>query len=326
MKNITKKELNNCQTIINNIKNYYSERIIGQEKLLESILISLISNSHLLIESVPGLAKTSATKTISNAFNGMYTRIQCTPDLLPSDIIGTQIFNYKTNKFETKIGPIYSNFIHLDELNRSSAKTQSATLEAMQERQITIDNKIYKMPDIFIVIATQNPIEEDGIYTLSEAQLDRFLIKEKITYPTPNDEVRILDLIEKNTKKTNKQLLKLEDLKYLQEISKKVYLDVKIKKYIVEIINATRNPEKYLNTEYASYIELGSSPRGTISFMLCSKALALLKGRTYVTPDDIKDLRYIVLRHRIILNYEAYSQKISVENIIDKIFESIETP
>lgn len=325
MKDITRKELNKCQNIINSIKQYYSERIIGQDILLQSILITLIANGHLLLESVPGLAKTKATKIVSNAFKAKFSRIQCTPDLLPSDIIGTQIYNSKTNDFETRIGPIYSNFILLDEINRSSAKTQSATLEAMQERQITIDNQIYKMPDIFIVIATQNPIEEEGIYSLSEAQLDRFLLKEIITYPSVTDEVKMLSLLEKENKINKNNVLKLDDLTYIQNISKKVYIDVKIKEYIIKIINATRNPDKYIN-DYAKYIELGSSPRGSISFMLCSKALALIKGREYVTPDDIKDLRYTVLRHRIILNYEAYCEKISVESIIDKIFESVDTP
>lgn len=316
MKSITKEELNKCKNIISKIRKNYSNKIISQENLLKSILISLMSNSHILIESVPGLAKTTAAKTISEIFNLKFSRIQCTPDLLPSDIIGTQIFNYKNNNFETRIGPINSNFILLDEINRLNPRTQSATLEAMQEKQITIDNKTYKLPDIFIVIATQNPIEEDGIYPITGAQLDRFLIKELISYPTKEEEFKILDLLENNNK--NKGTIPEKELKYLQDITDKVYIDKKIKQYIVEIIHSTRKPN--------SSIELGSSPRGSISFMKASKALALINGRDYVTPDDIKDLRYLVLRHRITTDYSIIESDKTIENIIDSIFERIDTP
>ena len=220
--NITEEELTKAQNIINQIFNYYKERIVGQTNLQRSLLISLMANGHILLESVPGLAKTTAAKVITEAVNGKFSRIQCTPDLLPSDIIGTQIFNYANNNFETKIGPIYANFVLLDEINRSSAKTQSATLEAMQERQITIDNKRYKLPEIFIVIATQNPIEQEGTYTLAEAQLDRFLIKEKIDYPTMDEEIEVLNRIEKNVFIAGEAILTLDDLSYLQDITKKV--------------------------------------------------------------------------------------------------------
>ena len=324
--NISDEELLKCETIIKTINDYYSERIIGQKNLEKTLLISLMANGHILLESVPGLAKTTAAKVLTEAVNGVFSRIQCTPDLLPSDIIGTQIFNYQTSKFETKAGPIFANFVLLDEINRSSAKTQSATLEAMQERQITIDGTIYKLPDIFIVIATQNPIEQEGTYILAEAQLDRFLLKERIDYPTVKEEVEILNNLENKVLDNHQPVLQLEDLELLQQTTEKVYIDESIKKYIAQIILATRVPQNYIDPKLANYINLGSSPRGTIAFMQCSKALALMKGRTYVTPDDIKELRYSVLRHRISLNFSAIADNVSVETIIDAILGAVPTP
>ena len=324
--NISPEELERSKTIISKIFDYYRTRIVGQVNLQNSLLLALMANGHILLESVPGLAKTTAAKVMTEAVNGRFSRIQCTPDLLPSDIIGTQIFNYSKNTFETKIGPIFANFVLLDEVNRSSAKTQSATLEAMQERQITIDNNIYKLPDIFIVIATQNPIEQEGTYTLAEAQLDRFLIKEKIDYPNFEEEIEVLNRIEKNVFIQGKAILNLEDLVFLQQLTKKVYMDDSIKKYIAQIITATRNPASYIPKNMADYIELGSSPRGTIAFMECSKALALINGRTYVTPDDVKAIRYSVLRHRISLNFSAIADNVTVEQIIDTIVGAISTP
>ena len=324
--NITQEELNKCLEIMNKMNNYYAKRIVGQQNLEKALLISLMANGHILLESVPGLAKTTAAKVLTESVAGKFSRIQCTPDLLPSDIIGTQVFNYQTSQFDTKIGPIYANFVLLDEINRSSAKTQSATLEAMQERQITIDGKIYKLPEIFIVIATQNPIEQEGTYILAEAQLDRFLMKEKLEYPTVKEEVEILNNIENKIFEDNQPVLTIDDLKYLQEITEKVYIDESIKKYVAQIILATRVPHNYIDQKLSDYINLGSSPRGTIAFMQCSKALALMKGRTYVTPDDIKELRYCVLRHRISLNFSAVADEVSVESIIDAIVGAVPTP
>lgn len=324
--NITEIELNRSKEIINSITEYYSKRIVGQINLEKALLISLMANGHILLESVPGLAKTTAAKVLTEAVNGNFSRIQCTPDLLPSDIIGTQIFNYSNNSFETKVGPIYANFVLLDEINRSSAKTQSATLEAMQEKQITIDGKIYKLPKIFIVIATQNPIEQEGTYLLAEAQLDRFLIKEKVEYPNVNEEIEIMNRLEKKVFDKGQAVLKVEDLEYLQSLTDKVYIDEAIKKYIAQIILATRLPQNYIDKTLAEYINLGSSTRGTISFMQCSKALALINGRTHVIPDDIKELRYSVLRHRISLNFSAIADNITIEQIIDAIFGAVPTP
>ncbi len=323
---ITQEEIMKSNEIITNLSKYYSDKIVGQKNLQLSLLVALIANGHILLESVPGLAKTTAAKVLTEAVNGKFSRIQCTPDLLPSDIIGTQIFNYSTNNFETKIGPINANFVLLDEINRSSAKTQSATLEAMQERQITIDNTIYKLPEIFIVIATQNPIEQEGTYLLAEAQLDRFLIKEKVNYPTAQEEVEILNRLENKIFDNPKAILQLTDIKYLQQLAEKVYVDESIKKYITEIILATRYPQNYIDKKLAEYINLGSSTRGAIAFMECSKALALIKGRTHVIPDDIKELRYCILRHRISLNFAATADNVSVENIIDAIVGAVRTP
>ncbi|MBR3280708.1 MAG: AAA family ATPase [Clostridia bacterium] len=324
--NILDEEINKATDILNKISAYYSTRIVGQEQLQKSLLISLISNGHILIESVPGLAKTTAAKTLTDAVNGKFARIQCTPDLLPSDIMGSQIFNYTTNTFETKLGPIYANFVLLDEINRSSAKTQSAMLEAMQEHQTTIGGETYKLPEVFIAIATQNPIEQEGTYMLSEAQLDRFIIKEQLNYPSINEEIEILNRIENNVFETSEAVLNLDDVKFLQNLSKKVYIDHAVKQYIVNIIYATRNPQKALPPNLAKYVSMGSSTRGAISFMQASKALALIRGRKYVTPDDVKDLRYSILRHRIALNYSAVADNVSVEQIIDALVNNIKTP
>ena len=323
---ISNEELNKSIETITKLRNYFSERIVGQQDLQISLLICLLANGHILLESVPGLAKTTAAKVITSAVNGTFSRIQCTPDLLPSDIIGTQIFNYQNNEFETKLGPVYANFVLLDEINRSSSKTQSAMLEAMQERQITINGKNYQLPEIFIAIATQNPIEQEGTYLLAEAQLDRFLIKEKLDYPKIFEEVEILNRLENNIFETNESILDLNDILFLQNITKKVYIDASIKQYIARIIYATRYPNNFIPENLANYINLGASTRGSIAFMECAKAYALLNGRTYVIPDDIKAVRYGVLRHRISLSFSAIADNVSVEAIIDAIVGAIQTP
>lgn len=323
---ITKEELKRSEDIITKLKDYYSMRIVGQKDLQNSLLITLIANGHILLESVPGLAKTTSAKVLTDAVLGKFARVQCTPDLLPSDIIGTQIFNYATNEFETKIGPIYANFVLLDEINRSSSKTQSAMLEAMQERQITIGDTVYKLPSIFTVIATQNPIEQEGTYALAEAQLDRFLIKEKLDYPTISEEIEILNRIEKDVFLDNSAILSLNDLEFLQTTMKKVYIDDAVKKYIADIIYATRYPSRVIKKQLADYIEYGASTRGAIAFMNCAKAQALINNRDYVTPDDVKNLRYAVLRHRISLNFAALADNVQPEEIIDAIFGVIKTP
>lgn len=323
---ITNVELEKSKAIISKINDYYYRKMVGQTRLGWSLLISIISNGHILLESVPGLAKTTAAKTLTDAVNGKFSRIQCTPDLLPSDIIGTQIFNYTTNTFETKLGPVYANFVLLDEINRSSAKTQSAMLEVMQEHQTTIGGYNYAMPKIFTVIATQNPIEQEGTYLLSEAQLDRFLMKEKIDYPNKDEEYEILNRIEKDVFSKSEAVVELEDVYFLQQMAKRVYIDDAIKKYIINIVNVTRNPAPTIGKELAEYITLGSSTRGCIALMEVSKAVALINGRSYVTPDDVKTLIHSVLRHRISLNFAAVADGVTVEQIIDKIVGAIQTP
>ena len=282
---ITQEELEKSNQIIKQILNYTNQKVVGQKRLQTALLTAFIANGHVILESVPGLAKTTAAKVFSDAVSGKFSRVQCTPDLLPSDIIGTQIFNYKTGKFEVKVGPVYANFVLLDEINRSSAKTQSAMLEAMQERQISIDRVTLPMPNVFVVIATQNPIEQEGTYLLAEAQLDRFLIKEKIDYPTIEEEIEILNREENNVFVKNAPIFKIEDIEFLQNLSKRVYIDNAIKEYIAKIINATRNSEGVISKEMSGYIRMGASPRGSIAFMKVAKALALINGRNYVIPE-----------------------------------------
>lgn len=324
--NISMEELQKSNTIIREISNYYTTRIVGQRNLQISLLISLIANGHILVESVPGLAKTTAAKVLTESCGGKFSRIQCTPDLLPSDIIGTQTYNAKTAEFETKIGPVYANFVLLDEVNRSSSKTQSAMLEAMQERQVSIGGVNYKLPDVFIVIATQNPIEQEGTYLLAEAQQDRFIIKETLYYPTANEEIEVLNRVEKNIFNKAEKVVTIKDIKFLQELSKRVYIDESVKRYITSIVSATRNANRVIGAELAKYVTNGASTRASIAFMEASKALALINGRNYVTPDDIKALSYSILRHRIALSFEAIADDVKVETIIDAIIASIKAP
>lgn len=324
--NISKEEIQKSNTIIREISNYYTSRIVGQKNLHISLLITLIANGHILIESIPGLAKTTAAKVLTESCGGKFSRIQCTPDLLPSDIIGTQTYNAKTGEFETKIGPICANFVLLDEVNRSSSKTQSAMLEAMQEKQVSIAGEKIKLPDVFIVIATQNPIEQEGTYLLSEAQQDRFIIKEILNYPSIDEELNILNRIEQNIFEKGKKVVSIKDVKYLQDLSKRVYIDESVKKYIVNIVYATRNVSKFISSDLSKYVVIGASTRASIAFLDASKALALINGRNYVTPDDVKALCHSVLRHRISLSFEAMADEIKVETIIDAIIASIKTP
>lgn len=324
--NITNEELDKASKIITDLSNYYDQRIVGQGNLKNALIISFMTGGHILLESVPGLAKTTGAKVLTEAVSAKFSKIQCTPDLLPSDIVGTQIFNYSTNKFDTIIGPVNANFVLLDEVNRSSAKTQSAMLEVMQEKKVTIAGETYQMPDPFVVIATQNPIEQEGTYLLAEAQTDRFMLKEIIDYPTADEEVTILNRIETGIIDKVEPIADVEAITYLQDIVKKVYVDEEIKKYIAKIIDATRHPKEYIPEEVANYIEMGSSPRGTIAIMNVAKAIALWNKRTYVTPDDCKAMIYSILRHRITLNYAAIADGIKVENVIASILGAINTP
>lgn len=322
-------ELADAKKIVEKITVAYQRKVVGQDELRLTMLVALIANGHVLLESVPGLAKTLAAKTIAEAANGTFSRIQCTPDLLPSDIIGTQIYNYNTGSFETKVGPVHANFILLDEINRSSAKTQSAMLEAMQERQVSVGGVMYKMPAPFIVLATQNPIEQEGTYELPEAQLDRFLLKEIVNYPSRDEELQILNYTLSGatvSPLSDSDKVAITDIQKLQQYAERVTVDDSIKNYIINIVTATRNPRELIDASLARYVEYGVSPRGGIALMKIAQAVALMEGRAYVTPDDVKRLRYAALRHRIILNFEAAADEVHPEAIIDAIFAKIQTP
>lgn len=323
---ISNEEIQKAVGIINRLFSYYNSKVVGQPGLGYSLLVAMMTNGHVLLESVPGLAKTTAARVMTEAVNGSFSRIQCTPDLIPSDIIGTQMYNMATNTFEDKIGPVYSNFVLLDEINRSSAKTQSAMLEAMQEREVSIGGKTYKLPEVFVVIATQNPIESEGTYVLSEAQLDRFLLKETLTYPNPADEIEILNRVESDVFTNISAVASMEDVLYLQKLCRRVYIDPAIKKYIVDIVQASRNTDKFMNPKLAQYVAMGASTRAAIAFMETAKAVALINGRRYCVPDDVKALRYSVLRHRIMLTFAAVADDIKVEQIIDAIVGAVKTP
>ncbi len=325
---IEKEEFDYAQDVIARLAAYYDTRVVGQQALKFALIASVIADGHVLIESVPGLAKTTAAKAISDAVAGQFSRIQCTPDLLPSDIIGTQIYNQATGKFETTLGPVFANFVLLDEINRSSAKTQSAMLEAMQERQVTLGGVTYRMPgDVFIVIATQNPIEQEGTYLLSEAQTDRFMIKEKITYPTAQEETEILNRIESGAiSRREPAVLSIEDVDRVQTIADKIYADASIKQYIANVVDATRHTDKVLPEDLAQYVRMGASPRASIAFMKMAKAAALLNRRTYVIPEDIRLISHQVLRHRIGLSFAAAADHVEAETIIDRIVATVQTP
>ena len=324
--NINVDELARAGAIIKNIRTYYNSKIVGQSQLGVSLLVSMIANGHILLESVPGLAKTTAAKVMTEAVGGSFSRVQCTPDLLPSDIIGTQTFNMTNNTFETKIGPVYANFLLLDEINRSSAKTQSAMLEAMQERSVSIGGQTYKLPPVFIVIATQNPIEQEGTYPLPEAQLDRFMLKVVVSYPKREEERLILRMNNTGEFPKAQAVIKPEDIVRAREVVKDVYMDEKIERYIVDIVYATRTPEDYNLGKIANFISYGASPRASISLAMASKAYAFIKRRGYVIPEDVRAVCYEVLRHRIGLTYEAEAENMTTDQIISEIINAVEVP
>ena len=301
--------------------------IVGQKHMIESLLIGLLSNGHILLEGVPGLAKTLAISTLSKVINVDFKRVQFTPDLLPADLLGTMIYNQKKEEFISKKGPLFSNFILADEINRAPAKVQSALLEAMQERQITIGESTYKLPEPFLVMATQNPIEQEGTYPLPEAQVDRFMLKVVLPYPSREEEKLIVraNVSAEGFSKPNKVVDPKQIIK-ARDIVKKIYMDEKIEKYIVDIIFATREPEHYNLEEIKHFISFGGSPRASISLASASKAYAFLKKRGYVIPEDVRAVAKDVLRHRIGLSYEAEAENISAENIITTILNTVEVP
>jgi len=301
--------------------------IVGQEYVIERLLIGLLGNGHILIEGVPGLAKTLIVKTISDCIQTKFQRIQFTPDLLPADLIGTLIYNPRTGEFSVKKGPIFANIILADEINRAPAKVQSALLEAMQERQVTIGETTYKLEEPFMVLATQNPIEQEGTYPLPEAQIDRFMLKVKISYPEKAQEKNILERVATSSLPKVAKIVNPQDiLKAREVVLNTLYIDEKVKNYIVDIVFATRFPEQYKLNDLKPLIAYGASPRATIYLTIASKAYAFLHSRGYVTPDDVKSVAMDVLRHRIILTYEAEAEEITTEDIIRQVLNTVEVP
>ena len=300
--------------------------IIGQKQLVENLLIGLLANGHILLEGVPGLAKTLAISTLSKAIDAKFSRIQFTPDLLPADLIGTMIYSQKDESFEVHKGPVFANFVLADEINRSPAKVQSALLEAMQERQVTIGDNTYSLPSPFLVMATQNPVEQEGTYPLPEAQVDRFMLKVVVTYPKKEEEKQIIKMHNAGAFPKASAVLKPEDIVRAREVVKDVYMDEKIEKYIVDIVYATRTPDEYNLSKLKDLIQYGASPRASISLAKAAKAYAFIKRRGYVIPEDVRAVCYEVLRHRIGLTYEAEAENITTENIITDIMNTVEVP
>jgi MoxR-like ATPase len=326
---LTAAELKRATGIIGTVREAFGRKIVGQEQLRESIVATLMAGGHILLESVPGLAKSTAASTLADAIAGQFRRIQCTPDLLPSDIIGTQIYDAKKGAFSTQLGPVHANIVLLDEINRSSAKTQSAMLEAMQERQTSIGGTVYKLPVPFLVIATQNPIEQEGTYLLPEAQLDRFLLKEVLDYPDTEDELEILKRLDSGVFDDDAKApagLALADVLFLQDAAKKVFAQESVREYLVAIVQATRHPDTVISADLARLVDYGASPRASIAFLHAARALALLAGRAYVIPEDVKSLAHRVLRHRVVLTFEADALEIDSEQVIDAIIAAIPAP
>lgn len=302
-----------------------SKVIIGQQHMTERLLIGLLSNGHILLEGVPGLAKTLAINTLAKTVDAKFSRVQFTPDLLPADVIGTMIYNQKQEQFSVKKGPIFANFVLADEINRAPAKVQSALLEAMQERQITIGEETFKLPEPFLVLATQNPVEQEGTYPLPEAQVDRFMLKVVLDYPKKEEE-KLIIRNSINGFPTPNTVIKPEDILKARNVVKEVYMDEKIEQYIVDIVDATRYPENHNLAEYRNLITFGGSPRASINLALASKAYAFIKRRGYVIPEDVRAVCHDVMRHRIGLSYEAEAENINTEEIINGILNNVEIP
>lgn len=300
--------------------------IVGQKQMVERLLIGLLSNGHILLEGVPGLAKTLAIKSLASCIHADFSRIQFTPDLLPADLIGTMIYNQKKEEFTIKKGPIFANFILADEINRAPAKVQSALLEAMQEKQVTIGENTFKLPNPFLVLATQNPVEQEGTYPLPEAQVDRFMLKVMIGYPTKEDEVKIIRQNLANEYPAVNPILHPDDILKARSVVKQVYMDEKIEKYIVDIVFSTRFPKEFKLNKFDGLISFGGSPRASINLALASKAYAFIKRRGYVIPEDVRAVCTDVMRHRIGLTYEAEAENITSEMIINEILNTIEVP
>jgi MoxR-like ATPase len=310
---------------VDDLLNEISKTIVGQRYMVERLVVGLLANGHVLLEGVPGLAKTLTVKTLAQAIQARFQRIQFTPDLLPADLIGTMIYNQKDSAFTVKKGPIFANFILADEINRAPAKVQSALLEAMQERQVTIGEHTFPLDQPFLVLATQNPIEQEGTYPLPEAQVDRFMLKLRISYPAKQEERQIMDRVATDSLPMPRAIISPERILRAQKVVTTIYMDEKVKDYILEIVFATREPEKY-GLDIKSLIAYGASPRASVYLALASRAHAFLRGRGYVTPEDVKAIGPDVLRHRVICTYEAEAESVTSEDLVKRIFDFVEVP
>jgi len=322
-------EMARAQQLVAAISRRFEAKVVGQARLRETLLIALLTGGHVLLESVPGLAKTTAAQAVAESVSADFRRIQCTPDLLPSDIAGTQIYDAAKGTFVTQLGPVHANVVLLDEINRSSAKTQSAMLEAMQERQTSIGGQSHPLPSPFLVLATQNPIEQEGTYRLPEAQMDRFMLKDVLDYPDPAEEAEIIRRIDAGVYSPAQKLpaaVSLGAVIEAQGLVRRIYIDPAIVRYIVGIAYVTRNAAQYLDPRLASLVDFGASPRASIAFSQAARALALLNGRDHVIPEDVKALAHRILRHRVVLGFDAVVENVRVETVIDAVLASVQAP
>ena len=311
---------------INLLRSEIGRVVVGQEKMISRLLVGTLAGGHILLEGVPGLAKTTAIKSLAGALDAQFQRVQFTPDILPADLIGTMIYVPTQGTFQTRKGPIFANFVLADEINRAPSKVQSALLEAMQERQVTIGDKTWKLDAPFLVMATQNPIEQEGTYPLPEAQVDRFMLKVKVDYPSLDEERLVFDRGMKNVADRTRPVLKASDVLEMQNVVEQIYLDPSVRDYILNIVRATRKPEDFRLPDLKRTIEFGASPRASLCIGKGAKALALLAGRSYVTPQDVKDIAHDALRHRIILTYEAEADEVTVEEVVSRILDVTPVP
>lgn len=322
-----RERIESTATFVDKVRTEIASVVVGQEYMVDRLLIGLLTDGHVLLEGVPGLAKTLTVSSLAQVIQTKFQRVQFTPDLLPADLVGTLIFNQKEGDFTVKKGPIFANIILADEINRSPAKVQSALLEAMQERQVTIGEKTYKLDNPFLVLATQNPVEQEGTYPLPEAQVDRFMLKIKIGYPTEAQELEIMRRMARTARpEPLKAVIQPADILKAREVVQDIYMDEKVEKYIIDLIFATRNPDKYKLKNVDGFIQYGASPRASINLNLASRAHAFLQHRAYVTPDDVRAIAMDVLRHRIILTYEAEAENIASEDIIERILSAVQVP
>ena len=319
-------EVKNASAFVQPLLGEMSKVVIGQKILVERLIIGLLANGHVLLEGVPGLAKTLSIKSLAQCMDANFSRLQFTPDMLPADVVGTQIYNPQSGDFTTRQGPVFANLVLADEINRAPAKVQSALLEAMQERQVTIGDQTYKLPEPFLVLATQNPIDQEGTYPLPEAQVDRFMLKVKISHPERAEERQILDLMScTNATPETQQVISMDDIRKAREVINNIYIDDKVKDYIVDMICCTRQPAKY-EIDISDFIQLGASPRATVAITLAAKSHAFLRGRGFVTPQDVKSVAHDVLRHRVSVTFEAEAEEKSSETIIQKILDELPVP